>query len=558
MPDELSGQALLQRQASAFRALHVLATMMAESADEQDILQMAVSSIPSFCQCDMLAVCLGGAWRSAAGLTPPEDRAGLEGQIEQLGADGGRVSVPGQRWAWAYPLTDIAEVGGHLVAATSAEPLEHEQFLLSSLGHQLGASLANAQRHERERAGAEGLQMSNDALERSMTELRHTLDIHDRLTGAAAAGEGRDGIAGAVHELTGHPVAIEDPYGNLTTWVGAGRPDPYPKDTPGHRAALVDRIMTAGHPVREDGRLVAVARTGEEAMGVIALVDPNMTAVAADHVALERGATVLAIELGHLRDLAEAELRRRRDLVDELLIGTDADSAMERALALGYDLGRPHRVVVIERGHDGLGQEEFFHAVRRAARDTGAGSLLASRGGAVVVLADHVVDWTGLRDTVARGSGVACRIGIGGSCGDVKDFRRSFREAQLALRLQHAVAGGEPVTVFDDLGVYRLLADVRDAGMVEAFARRWLGPLLDYDDAKGSQLVETLSEYLEAGGSYETATLQLSVHRSTLRYRLQRLRDLSGHDLGDPDTRFNLQLATRAWHTLEAMRGVEQ
>jgi DNA-binding PucR family transcriptional regulator len=66
--------------------------------------------------------------------------------------------------------------------------------------------------------------------------------------------------------------------------------------------------------------------------------------------------------------------------------------------------------------------------------------------------------------------------------------------------------------------------------------------------------VATLSGYLECGGSYDAAAKALAVHRSTLRYRLERIREVSGHDLSDPDTRFNLQLATRAWGTLRAMR----
>jgi len=44
------------------------------------------------------------------------------------------------------------------------------------------------------------------------------------------------------------------------------------------------------------------------------------------------------------------------------------------------------------------------------------------------------------------------------------------------------------------------------------------------------------------------------VHRSTLKYRLQRIREISGHDLTDPGTNFNLQLATRAWQTLQSLR----
>jgi DNA-binding PucR family transcriptional regulator len=45
-----------------------------------------------------------------------------------------------------------------------------------------------------------------------------------------------------------------------------------------------------------------------------------------------------------------------------------------------------------------------------------------------------------------------------------------------------------------------------------------------------------------------------SVARSTLKYRLKRIREVSGHDLTDPDTSFNLQLASRAWRTLQSVR----
>jgi DNA-binding PucR family transcriptional regulator len=89
---------------------------------------------------------------------------------------------------------------------------------------------------------------------------------------------------------------------------------------------------------------------------------------------------------------------------------------------------------------------------------------------------------------------------------------------------------------------------------VERFVRRWLSSLLDYDSRKGSELVHTLSRYLECGGNYDHTALALSVHRSTLKYRLQRIRDISGHDLTDPDTTFNLQLATRAWQTLRSLQ----
>ena len=72
---------------------------------------------------------------------------------------------------------------------------------------------------------------------------------------------------------------------------------------------------------------------------------------------------------------------------------------------------------------------------------------------------------------------------------------------------------------------------------------------MEYDAKEDTALVDTLSTYLECGGNYDATAHQLSLHRSTLRYRLRRLREISGYDLADPDTRFNLQLATRAWRT---------
>ena len=82
----------------------------------------------------------------------------------------------------------------------------------------------------------------------------------------------------------------------------------------------------------------------------------------------------------------------------------------------------------------------------------------------------------------------------------------------------------------------------------------WLGPLIDYDSVHGTPLVLTLSEYLDRGGNYEASAQALSVYRSTLKYRLRRIRQVSGYDLSLPDVQFNRQVATHAWRTLQVLR----
>ncbi|MFL6052062.1 MAG: PucR family transcriptional regulator, partial [Actinoallomurus sp.] len=171
------------------------------------------------------------------------------------------------------------------------------------------------------------------------------------------------------------------------------------------------------------------------------------------------------------------------------------------------------------------------------------------------VLADADRSWPRLQAAIRRRLGGApCRLGVGGRYESPADFSRSYHEARLALRLQGAGKDEGRITEFDRLGVYRLFAEIEDQTGVERFVREWLGALLDYDRNRRSELVMTLSRYLECGRRYQATTAALAIHRSTLKYRIQRIREISGHDLGDPDICFNIQLAARAWHTLQALR----
>jgi DNA-binding PucR family transcriptional regulator len=141
-------------------------------------------------------------------------------------------------------------------------------------------------------------------------------------------------------------------------------------------------------------------------------------------------------------------------------------------------------------------------------------------------------------------------LGVGGPCSVPGDFPRSTREAFVALSVRQASRQPAGVTTYDGLGIYRILAGGEHHAEVESFVAQWLGPLLDYDAAHGAELVKTLSTYLECGGNYDETADGLAIHRSTLRYRLQWIREVSGLDLGDVDARFNLHAATRAWRVL--------
>jgi GGDEF-like domain len=402
-------------------------------------------------------------------------------------ADSRRVELAGVPWAWAYPMPEPGRAAGCLVAAAAREPATDELLLLQILAQQTAAALAAARLRGRQEQHAAELQ-------RAQAALRRRVQVHDRLTQVTQRAEGQDGIARAVYELTGLPAAIEDCSGHLRAWAGPGRPDPYPEADPRRRDALLRRAVAARVPVRDGDRLISAALLAGDPVVVLAVSDPGSTAGDTERVAIEHATTVLGMEVARLRGLAETGTHLRSKLVLDLIAGADEPGVLSRAQALGYDLGRPHRVIAVE-GRRGGDIDAFFRAVSRAAADGQVGSLLAVHLREVIVLADTERPWEQLRAAVvANLHGARCRLGVGGCCEDLGEFPRSYREARLALRIQKAVRGHDQTTQFEQLGVYQVLGNARETAAMERFVRQQLGALMDYDARHGAQLVKPLSE----------------------------------------------------------------
>lgn len=540
-------------------SLFVLSTMMSHGRSDDEILELATTSVPSLGPCRVEASYLAHeeepGW-SCVGRQRPDPK--LEAQLAALAGADGPVAFPHRPWAYALTLQSLAGHRGYLVVGAETEPSNDELFLVKMLVQQTAAALANASLHRQVRQNALQVRLLNEQraavnarLTATVSDLERQTKIHEAFVGISASGEGEEGISRVLHELTGLPVAVEDRFGNLRCWIGPGRPEPYPKLDARSREDVLRAAASHGRPMRDRERLVALAQPRNETLGVIALLDPARTAGPYEVSALEHAATMLAMELAHLRSLAEVELRLRRDLVDDLVTGTDDGSAYARAEVLGHDLYGAHYLVLVKwRG--GTSEDAVARAVEHAAAALGMHALLARRPGVVVMLTRGRPKDAALHAAVARELGtVTGAIGVGGRCDSPADFPRSFQEAVRALEIREKSHAPHGVTAFDELGVYRILGTRDGDQEVELFVREWLGPLLDYDRKRHSELVKTLSRYLECGGNYDSTAASLVIHRSTLRYRLQRIREITGHDLGDVDDRLNLHVATRAWKVLE-------
>lgn len=469
----------------------------------------------------------------------------------QSGWDGA-VDARDGRWGWAFLLSHRRAISGCLVVSSASRPSTNQIQLLTILAEQTGAALSHAAMHGRESSAVKleqvnaELQAANRELGETVTRLLRQANVHEVFDTALAARHGEQAMADSLSALTGHSVSIEDQFGNLRCSAGTV-PLPYTKPLANERGLLLHELAAQAGQARIGRRVLTLVQSRGEVLGVLALNDPDETATEDDLVVLRHGGTALALELAHQRTVAAIELNLRRDLVDDLVAGTGRDGAYARADALGHDLHRPHHVVVMQCA--GRGETILRAAAGRAASALGLSYLLGRHSGLVVIVTGGRPDpgalYGAISEILGRNTAV---IGIGSRCDVPDDLPQSFREACRAMNIRLRSANPRGAVAFDELGFYRLVdAAGQESGAVEAFVREWLGPLLDYDKSRNSQLVLTLSDYLECGGRHVESANALHIHRSTLRYRLARIAQLTGHDLHDVDTRFNLHAATRAW-----------
>jgi len=535
--------------------LLVLSHILFASAEQSEIVRLAMRHVSAL-----------GPYQAEAGYLATGDGlsripgrdAGAptvdDARMKELGEADGRVCLPGRSWDWAFGLRGADGLLGYIVVSSHSGPDEQEHFLLSTLVGLTSAALslaATCPAHHEDAGELNRLRTERDTalrqLDTTRSELHLQKTVHETLDRVAARGGGEDAITQALYELTGLSVLIEDRFGNLRSWAGPDRPDPYPVRSSTYQEEMLRQVAREAGPVRVKDRLIALARPRGDVLGVLAIEDPDATADEYTMFALDHAQRSLAQELMHMRELTEVGLRLRRRLIDDLLEGTDETSAYARAEAVGHDLQRTHYVVVVHWPGNAP-DDSFTRAVEQATAATATRPLITRRGDRMVLLTEARPDDDAVHAALAHELGTPDgAIGVSTRCDSPDGIPRCYHEALRALEVRQNSRQRSGTTFFDDLGLYRILGPGNDLRELEGFVREWLGQLIDYDAGHDTELVETLSRYFDCGGNYDDAAAALTVHRSTLRYRLQRIREISDRDLADVDTRLNLQVATRVW-----------
>ena len=320
-----------------------------------------------------------------------------------------------------------------------------------------------------------------------------------------------------------------------------------------------DLAITAdvfGTAPRELTRSVTLRQTLDLTRTVVGVVEEHVEAMAApgEEQALREAVLRYSREVAFAAAEVYAQAAEARGawdarleslVVDAVLRGEADDALQSRAAALGWD-AVTGVVVVAGWAADGSAAE-VLEALRRQARRLGVDALGAVQGGRLMAVLG------GVSDPLATAAELLSCFGpdavvVGPSVPHLFAAGRSARAAMAGLVAARGWPEAPRPVLADDLLPERVLTG--DGPARRALVDRVHRPL----EAAGGALLDTVTTYLETGGSLEACARVLFVHPNTVRYRLRRAITVCGYDVTHPRDAHVVRIATALGRLADAPR----
>ncbi|MEA4911972.1 MAG: PucR family transcriptional regulator ligand-binding domain-containing protein [Oscillospiraceae bacterium] len=437
--------------------------------------------------------------------------------------------------------------------------------------------------------------INNEIFIREDTLLQKYFKIHKQLVEYTLSELDLDSIAENTASLVGNPLLIMDsrwsllasaehpdnpmPLGNVFNLAKHSRifSDSFmkqlPRDIENYQKAIKRVYSTNGADVA--CRILPI-RAGVKVYGYLVVWESVKKLRSIEYMALEQAAVVIAQERIKTKRVEESKRMAQRDFLNDLLEGRLEISDATRSLAEVHGLrtDSPYICAVIKLlSVQGRAVEEFFSdidgcgetqkRIMRVCEEKlafyGLGCCAFFRFNLIVLLlpAKDMVGYETIRAKIGqeieqlRGAlaeipqEIRFMIGVGKTCGDITQLHHSFMQAQEALRITHDLANANAICWFEDLLVYHLLGSGTSRQAQEELCASSIGVLIQYDKRNGGDMVETLEVFLQEKGNISNAAKRLYIHRNTMIYRLERIKEILHTDLQDAEKLLEIQLGLK-------------
>lgn len=499
-------------------------------------------------------------------------------------------------WVHIVGVPDAAQWlnGGELVLTTAinipegeAEQCAYLRALaekgVSALALAVGRYLPEIPAYMREEADKSGLPLieipyearfvdvaktTNEQItQENMVMVQRALSINSELTQLVLDGGDLKQLASTLADLIGHSISIENERfealasANISPVDEArrytlleGRTNPHLVQAL-HDRGIIQQLQDTRRPVfipripevgLEMERILAPIVVHGDIYGYAWVIADKRPLSALDQMALESAATIAALMMLYQEAVHSAEASLKGSLLAQLIDGTGRRDAvlMDQSMRFGVDLNQPFYLLVLEM--PSRKSSELLQMYRRVHRLVMVyeWALVAGQfAGQIVLLAqaDNPIETISER-IHNHANGQSLRIGISGEHQSANRVALAYQQAIETLFIHRRLGMKDHTAYFDNLGYLHALYHAGAESIKHNALAPKLRKLLDEHQA---DLFHTLEAYLDSGSNGVQTAKRLHIHRSTLNYRLERIREITGCDLSDPQTGMNLQITLK-------------
>ncbi len=370
----------------------------------------------------------------------------------------------------------------------------------------------------------------------------------DRLHSLVTTGAGPDAVCALLAAETGVDCWVLSPTGRLV--AGRAALSASERTALAHQFLVTERLPRLTRPAGRVFSLLPVSPRQPRVAGwCLALAGDYDAAPAEVRGPVMEVCTLLALDWARQDEAAALTARQGAQLIRSALSDTAAPAEVASRLTVaGFEPGEPIAVVVaastaplapvLQEICTGF-TERFLITV--LGEETVA--LLAADIDRFETLVGRLRDGAEAIRPGLRGARIS--MGVSVASASAAGLRAALEEARHVRRISEHRPGQIQVADSAELTSHGLLLATVPDELRKLFHTRLLGPVLDYDAAHHTTLVDTLEAFLDSDGSWIRCAENLHLHVNTLRYRIRRVEQLTGRNLSSFADRVDLYLALR-------------
>ena len=148
-------------------------------------------------------------------------------------------------------------------------------------------------------------------------------------------------------------------------------------------------------------------------------------------------------------------------------------------------------------------------------------------------------------------NGIEYTLNIGEKCESISKLQKSFHETSKTNSVLEHINRKNEIVFYDEMGFYRLLMSYENTAPMQRFADEVLEPVIQYEKKAHTQLMETMWAYFECDCNLQRTADKLFSHKNTVKYRLQRVEQLTGRNFANRFQSQELYNALMIYYFLE-------